>query len=432
MQTPNNSIQKRIFLDCTATLFSGFNTGIQRVVRNIISRKALVESDYGVEVVPIVGVFGNFYEVPVEVILNAKPITASIGTLVRTAFDKAKRVIIKKIPWPKVLLPMLEKVLGWIEWVLKSVFWIIKYLRVMKTVYGQKCPRAYIRSQDTVVLLDAFWQFDLSSSLKKENPLRVVTVMYDLVPVNHPDCVEDVNRGLFLRALPWALSVTNRFLSISQDVSDQLQSYCHDRNIKNKQFEHFILGSDFAPRTGSDDLGIEWQGVFENSPVWLMVGTIEPRKNHRFALDAFDLLWQQGANDKLLIVGRIGWKCDQLIDRILKHPEFNKRLYLKWHVTDNELQTVYKKSEGLIFSSFAEGFGLPLVEAMASQIKIVCSDIPIFREVGGSYPTYFSLANPQNLVEAVNLMRQRPAPPPVKWPSWDDSARDFAEKVLKK
>lgn len=425
------SKQKTVYLDCTATLFSGLNTGIQRVVRNVIRRQTLMEQEFQIKVKPVVGVMGTFYEVSAEVVLDAKPITASIGIKIRTAFDKMKRVIIKKFPWPRPLLPSVEFSLAMIEWSLKKIFWAIKFARMIKTVHGEGSKKAVLGPEDRIVLLDAFWQFDLSKSLKNTNPPKVVTIMFDLVPVNHPDCVEEVNRNLFMKALPWALRATDRFICISKDVRDQLFNYCEKNEIKGKEFDYFLLGSDFAPPKIEQKPTEEWEKIFASGDVWVMVGTIEPRKNHIFALDAFDLSWKAGDQAHLLIIGRIGWKCDELVDRILKHPEYNKKLFFKWDVSDVELQYAYQNSEGLVFSSFAEGFGLPLVEAMASQIKVICSDIPIFREVGGDYPIYFSLDDPKNLVVALEQAKKAPKPLPVKWLSWDESVRSFISKVLK-
>lgn len=423
--------QKTVYLDCTATLFSGLNTGIQRVVRNVIKRQKLMEQEFEIKVTPVVGVMGTFYEVSADVVLDAKPITASLGIRIRTAFDKIKRFVLRKVPWPKAFLPSVGFILSGIEWSLKKIFWFIKFLRMMRTVQLEGRRKAVLNPADRIILLDAFWQFDLRQSLKNANSKKVITVMFDLVPVNHPDCVEEVNRNLFMRALPWVLNATDRFICISQDVRDQLIKYCNEQNIIGREFDYFLLGSDFAPKKIDYEASEEWIRIFNRNAVWLMVGTIEPRKNHVFALDAFDLRWKLGKNDCLLIIGRIGWKCEDLVNRILKHPEYEKKLFFKWDVSDTELQYAYQKSEGLVFSSFAEGFGLPLVEAMESQIKVVCSDIPIFREVGGQYPTYFDLKSPIYLSEALDKAKKAPMPAPVKWLSWNESVRSFMAKALK-
>lgn len=112
-----------------------------------------------------------------------------------------------------------------------------------------------------------------------------------------------------------------------------------------------------------------------------MVGTIEPRKGHRVALDALDLLWQRGIDVRLTIVGKLGWNARKFVERLQVHPEWNVRLFWDSQATDDQLQGYYADADCLIASSFAEGFGLPIVEAGHFGKPVIASDIPVFREV---------------------------------------------------
>ncbi|TGV48416.1 glycosyltransferase, partial [Mesorhizobium sp. M2D.F.Ca.ET.160.01.1.1] len=89
---------------------------------------------------------------------------------------------------------------------------------------------------------------------------------------------------------------------------------------------YWQLGADFAtmesppePIRRSNDAA---------RPRFLMVGTLEPRKGHRVALEAFEALWAEGADAELVIVGKIGWGISHLAHRIRNHAEFGKRLHL--------------------------------------------------------------------------------------------------------
>jgi len=192
-----------------------------------------------------------------------------------------------------------------------------------------------------------------------------------------------------------------------------------------------LLGSDFRPpkQSGVIPKREGYESIFSGAPVWLVVGTIEPRKNHVFILDVFDELWKQGSQDKLVIIGRIGWKCDHVIARIQHHPELHKKLFFFADASDEELLFAYRNSQGLIFASYVEGFGLPIVEAMASGLRVFCSEIPVFREVGGEYPEYFPLDNKRPLVELISKNKKDIPPKPKKWMTWDDSADIFFEKL---
>ena len=113
-----------------------------------------------------------------------------------------------------------------------------------------------------------------------------------------------------------------------------------------------------------------------------MVGTLEPRKGHRIALDAFEALWADGLDVCLVIAGKHGWGVDHLAEAIRTHREFGKRLFWHERVDDAGLAQLYSDCDGLIAASFAEGFGLPIVEAGYFGKPVIASDIPVFREVG--------------------------------------------------
>ncbi|MDN8913045.1 hypothetical protein Q0P10_14170, partial [Staphylococcus aureus] len=78
---------------------------------------------------------------------------------------------------------------------------------------------------------------------------------------------------------------------------------------------------------------------------------------------AFEVLWGRGSEKILVLVGRLGWLVDGLHNAILTHPEFGRRLIWLDDVDDASLIEAFQLSEGVIVGSFAEGFGLPLIEA---------------------------------------------------------------------
>ena len=123
-----------------------------------------------------------------------------------------------------------------------------------------------------------------------------------------------------------------------------------------------------------------------------MVATIEPRKGHHQTLKAFELLWGQGADINLVIVGKQGWLVEELIENIKAHSELNKRLFWQEGISDEYLENIYAESTCLIAASEGEGFGLPLIEAAQKGKPIIARDIKVFREVAGDYAYYFKYA----------------------------------------
>lgn len=168
----------------------------------------------------------------------------------------------------------------------------------------------------------------------------------------------------------------------------------------------------------------------------MAVSTIEPRKNHSYLLDAFELLWAQQSPVRLCIIGRVGWKCDDLIKRIEGHPEFGRRLFMFNQLDDAGLEYAYARAKALVSCSHDEGFGLPLVEAMQRGLPVMGSDIPVFHEVGGEYMAYFDLQAPQSLADVVTRFEESGEFPAVgqlsdwQWTGWAGACRQLVGGIM--
>jgi len=213
------------------------------------------------------------------------------------------------------------------------------------------------------------------------------------------------------------------------------------------QFDYFWLGGDFDAKSGVhavesagkglDDLSVRPALVesLASNPSYLMVSTVEPRKNHQYLLDTFDLLWAQGADVNLCIVGRMGWKVEALLRRIEQHPEKNVRLFWWSDLSDDELLYCYGNAKMLLFPSFIEGFGLPLVESLSNGLPVLASDTPIHREIGGEQIGYFDLADAHSLkdkllaIEASGIPDSLQVSPGYQWLSWLESSRMLLNKM---
>src|SRR5690606_41287928 len=99
----------------------------------------------------------------------------------------------------------------------------------------------------------------------------------------------------------------------------------------------------------------------------------------RVLLYASELLWAEGQDAVLCFVGKIGWKTKQLNEHLRQHPQQSKQLFMWNDLSDRELEYCYMNARSLVFPSYLEGFGLPLVEAMQRGLPAMASDIPVFR-----------------------------------------------------
>lgn len=293
-----------------------------------------------------------------------------------------------------------------------------------------------VNKDDVLILLDSSWHATFFNDVEKlkQQGIRIIGVMYDLIPLTHPQFCDKHLVTVFSKWFKWITGIADGFMCISRTVSLQLADF--NAPSRGQWYDHFYLGNELDQENAGSAISSRVRKVFQNGrSVYLMVSTIEPRKNHAYLIDAFDQLWKQGSDISLCFVGKVGWKCEALIERIGTHPERERRLFMLNGLTDRELAYCYKSSKALVFSSFVEGFGLPLIEALGRGLPVLASDIPVFREVIGDYGAYFDLADPaslRNVIECFEL--EDPAAKKAmlaswKWLSWRDSAEQLIGRI---
>jgi len=122
---------------------------------------------------------------------------------------------------------------------------------------------------------------------------------------------------------------------------------------------------------------------------FVVVGTIEPRKNHLLLLN----LWARLASSvpeppRLLVIGARGWENEQVVDMLERSRRLRGYVEERSGLSDADVGALVHGARALLLPSFAEGFGLPLAEALATGVPVICSDIPVFRELGREVPEY--------------------------------------------
>jgi glycosyltransferase involved in cell wall biosynthesis len=119
-------------------------------------------------------------------------------------------------------------------------------------------------------------------------------------------------------------------------------------------------------------------------PFFLMVGTIEPRKNHVTVINAFGRYLHQypDAAERLVLAGSPGWLYGPVFDAV-RHLGLESRVLRVGHIDAGRLQWLYRGARALLFASVYEGFGIPVVEAFALDCPVIASNIPAVLEVAG-------------------------------------------------
>lgn len=221
-------------------------------------------------------------------------------------------------------------------------------------------------------------------------------LVHDLLPVQRPDWFPSSTGLRFHKWLRVLASVSDGYLCNSRQTETDVKRSLGDLfDVKDGYATHVLpMGTDIKNSlhtTGlPDDFEVWLQSL--DAPLILTVGTIEPRKGYNDLLDAFSELWARGYRVKLVVVGREGWNVEALMARIHSHPELGRRLFHFSHASDEALMRLYETSQGVIIPSLAEGYGLPLIEALGYRKPVLARDIDVFRVHEKSGVRYFPAA----------------------------------------
>ena len=172
-------------------------------------------------------------------------------------------------------------------------------------------------------------------------------------------------------------------------------------------------------------------------PYLLSVSTIEPRKNYPFLLQTYKEYRKLTPikSMKWVIAGRIGWEKKSFLDELKKEIKEHNDIILLDNVNDIDLHNLYKNCGIFLFASVYEGFGIPLLEALAHKRKCIVSDIPTFREIGSEKISYLKTEDPILWAKEIIHLENSTSVPEIDLDffSWENSARitkDVFDKLL--
>lgn len=270
--------------------------------------------------------------------------------------------------------------------------------------------------------------------------LSVWFVVYDLLPLLMPECFDPGLRRPFHRWIDELARVADGLVAISRSVADEVMDYLDElypARGDSLEVTHFNLGGDLdgrAPVTAPSEAETAALEALKGRVFFLKVGTLEPRKGHGELLDAFELLWADGVDVCLVLVGKGGWLTDNLIARVEGHPELGRRLFWLGAASDHVLELLYESAAAVIQASYGEGYGLPLVEAARHGAPIIARDIPVFRELAEGHATFFGGETARGLADAVRdwlalPTAERPASRALPWITWDRSMAELVAAI---
>jgi glycosyltransferase involved in cell wall biosynthesis len=218
---------------------------------------------------------------------------------------------------------------------------------------------------------------------------RVGVLVHDTIPLDHPEFAS--------RGTPAAFAAK---LAVVARHADVLIYSTQDARKKAEAHMARVPAAIVAPLGVPVPVPLGTPTIAK--PYFVVLGTIEPRKNHALLFDVWEELSAQGhAVPGLVIVGRRGWASPALLARLDQLRAQLPQIIELTGLDDSTVAALLQGSEGLLFPSLAEGFGLPPMEAAALGIPVFAGDLSVTREVLGDYPVYLNVTDRYSWMETI-------------------------------
>jgi len=242
---------------------------------------------------------------------------------------------------------------------------------------------------------------------------KIVTHIHDISFKAHPEFITRQDLFFLNLLIPRSLEKSSAVVAVSEFTKKELVARYHVNSekihvIPNALGSNFVITKEYP----TEKLTSVRSKYHLPEKYILYVGTLQPRKNIPYLLQAFGQLRQDLPEYKLVLVGnRNAHHFDMDIDSTLKKHALENSVVFPGYIDSEDLPCVYALAKIFVFPSKYEGFGVPLLEAMSQNLPILASDIPIHKEVAGNAAIFFPLDDIDKLKEMLysiltNLERQ--------------------------
>jgi glycosyltransferase involved in cell wall biosynthesis len=272
--------------------------------------------------------------------------------------------------------------------------------RTASCPHGNPTPTFSVRAIQEHLTFWLPWQAEVFHSLAQRPPAfhfhkEVVTVL-DVFPITGRDYSTPDFQKKFSALLRQAVRRAARIITLSKYTADQLARHC---GVARERIRVIPAGVDLPERV----LDLEErqrereQLVGAGNEMVLAVGAIQTRKN---TLNAVRAVAGLPANYRLVLAGGNGYGSEAVYD-FIRSAGLESRVKLLGYVTDDRLRLLYQAASLFLFPSLEEGFGLPVLEAMAHGVPVVASATSSLPEVGGDAALYVDPRNPEDMAEKI-------------------------------
>lgn len=226
--------------------------------------------------------------------------------------------------------------------------------------------------------------------LKSIPLMKKVFFIHDTIPLDYPEYCRHEESGRHKLRIFNAHIYGDLLIVNSHYTAERLEYWRKSWGLRQVPVQVINIGVETIEKKS------EVPSAPPGGPYFVVLGTIEPRKNHLLLLNVWRSMLETCDSSripKLLIIGRMGWEVEmvqRILDRNYRLHEFVK---VRHDVKDEDMWPILQGANALLFPSFVEGWGMPLVEALHNGVPAICSDIPALREAGQDLADYCSPLN---------------------------------------
>jgi glycosyltransferase involved in cell wall biosynthesis len=396
-----------VYFDMTVTIRSGLNTGIQRVVRSLGRH---FPNDKIVNVVSLDAKSQNYIVLSGEDIVNLEGINANSKKM------KSFVGFVRGLRATEYFLSHFSIAVR-----LKQSFQNQFSHNQIKSLINERNEKIKIESQDTYVTFDAFWNTEADLQRIKDansSGARIIIFVHDVLPITNPEWFEGQSVSTFKDRFMTGINLASQLLFSTEHV----RTLTADLLSKEIPSGVVVLGSNLQ-----SDLEKYDEACLDFPDCFLMLGTLEPRKNYQKIIQ-----WHSAnsANRDLVIVGRKGWLCKPILGEIKKCRRAGVKVHWLGQRSDSEILRLMERASLGICASVEEGYGLPLREFLAAKLPVVASNISVFREVAEEGVFYFDPISLDDLDTAVREGLQFDRKKiKASLPMWDEAAANIVELI---
>lgn len=268
---------------------------------------------------------------------------------------------------------------------------IKKYISVFRDKYA---VNRFLKQND---LSGAVFHYSYYTFYKNLKAKSVVTV-HDLVHEKFPNFFGGILNKIYLLNKNKSILKADNLIAISEQTKNDLVEVY---GIKQEKIDVVYHGLNKKFRIMADELKSDFLKKKNiGKPFFLFVGNRSLYKNFNFLLTTFSS-WERKEEFDIYCVGGGEFTSEENI--LIKKLNLTGKIKLIIFATEDDLVGFYNCSTALIYPSLYEGFGFPILEGLACGVKVLASDIPVFREIGGDLPIYFNPYDSKSLIKALNL-----------------------------